>query len=501
MENKEPLNSVNALEKLIETLKTDLISPLEVIRTTCELLLKGVTGMLLPEQQDFITRISKQSKKSLALIHDLVDMHKIETGFELNFVNLKIKDVLDNIIDSFKKNLKTKKIKLTFDENFPNFPFLGDIARIEKIFKNLMTLCVSEAEESSEIKIRITPLKGHRKTDHNRLIYKISFTFSGTTPLTDQEEKALFDTSLEQINKPHYLKLPTSKYIMLLHKGSLTYEKMEKNLSQYSVILPSNIATQNDNTKDSLRILIIGENTFDNETLCSMLEKFSITSIAESSTQRAFNILRKKNINLVIFDYNPESKEFNKFLKDFDSSNDFHGIPLILYSRKEHQKSITKIERFFSDTLTKPASIEDIQTKLENFLNSPITPFSETSKNNKMLLIVDDNKEARELFKDFLSESYNLISCKNGNEALFFLKKYNFDCAIFNAEMPGMDGIELITNMRQFNTSTAVIFATEHHNDIYQRGASIFGVSRVLKKPFTKNELIQTIEETINSKL
>jgi len=118
-----------------------------------------------------------------------------------------------------------------------------------------------------------------------------------------------------------------------------------------------------------------------------------------------------------------------------------------------------------------------------------------------MLLIVDDNKEARELFKDFLSESYNLISCKNGNEALFFLKKYNFDCAIFNAEMPGMDGIELITNMRQFNTSTAVIFATEHHNDIYQRGASIFGVSRVLKKPFTKNELIQTIEETINSKL
>ena len=62
MSKKEQYKELEVLKDLnsaiISNLKNDLISPLEVIKTSCELLLKGITGKLQPEQTDFISRIS-----------------------------------------------------------------------------------------------------------------------------------------------------------------------------------------------------------------------------------------------------------------------------------------------------------------------------------------------------------------------------------------------------------------------------------------------------------
>ena len=481
---------------LVAILKSDMISPLEVIRTSCELLSRGITGKLLPEQLDFITKISKQSQNALALIHNLVDMAKINTGFELNFVNLKIKDMLDNIIQALNKELSPKKIQLSLMANYPNFPFIGDIGRIEKVFKNLLDLCINEAPNGSKIDIDILPLQGQRRSDHKRVIYKISFTFEAP-PLSPEEEKLLFDPNIRSLKKPYFLNLPASKQIMLLHKGSLTYEKVSDHASRYSIILPSTVEIPPLTGKEKPTIVLLGEKSKDNTQLTKILSSFNIKTIHETSVDKVFDILKSNKILLIIFDFALNIDAFNKFIKPFNADENFQGISILLFSKKEKQRSLVAIDRYISDIISKPIETKELKTKLENYIITPST--SQEKDNKKMVLVVEDNPNFRKEIQSYLSDDYSLTICKNGSEALFFLKKYNFACAIFDAEMHEMDGIELIIKTRQINKTMPVVFSTERYNEIYQRGASIFGVSRVLKKPFTKEMLLETITEVTGS--
>ncbi|MFH0990751.1 MAG: sigma-54 dependent transcriptional regulator [bacterium] len=79
------------------------------------------------------------------------------------------------------------------------------------------------------------------------------------------------------------------------------------------------------------------------------------------------------------------------------------------------------------------------------------------------ILIVDDEQVVRDsLTKWFREDGYTLKSAENAAEAIKQLQAQKWDIILLDIKMPGMDGMELHTHIREIDTNAAVIFITAH---------------------------------------
>lgn len=77
------------------------------------------------------------------------------------------------------------------------------------------------------------------------------------------------------------------------------------------------------------------------------------------------------------------------------------------------------------------------------------------------ILIVEDDAFCREAMERLLQNSgYETRSCSCGKEALARLAEEVFDILITDFRMPGMDGLELISQARKMGPAMAVILVT-----------------------------------------
>ncbi|WP_236898165.1 response regulator transcription factor [Clostridium beijerinckii] len=107
------------------------------------------------------------------------------------------------------------------------------------------------------------------------------------------------------------------------------------------------------------------------------------------------------------------------------------------------------------------------------------------------ILIVEDDKELRELFSTvLLKNGYKTTGAKDGIEALNVLDKEYIDLIISDIMMPNMDGFELIKSIRdaQFNLPILMITAKERFRD-KQRGF-LLGIDDYMVKPIDVNEMV-----------
>ncbi|GAI78784.1 unnamed protein product, partial [marine sediment metagenome] len=125
----------------------------------------------------------------------------------------------------------------------------------------------------------------------------------------------------------------------------------------------------------------------------------------------------------------------------------------------------------------------------------------------KTLLVVDDDISTRELIVDALSQSedYIIREAENGIEALQTIQKNHCDLIISDINMPGMDGMELLTRIREINPTIYVIMITGYPTIGLSVSAMKTGAVDFLTKPFDIDDLTYKVgiflrEKTILTK-
>src|ERR1051326_3099241 len=106
------------------------------------------------------------------------------------------------------------------------------------------------------------------------------------------------------------------------------------------------------------------------------------------------------------------------------------------------------------------------------------------------ILIVDDERSMRELLERvFRREGYSVNVAENGSRALEMLRTSVYDLVISDVKMPGLSGIDLLTQCREFSPDTMVIIMTAFATIDNAREAFKFGADDFIQKPFDINEL------------
>ena len=112
----------------------------------------------------------------------------------------------------------------------------------------------------------------------------------------------------------------------------------------------------------------------------------------------------------------------------------------------------------------------------------------------KEIMIVDDEIGMRALLSDALLEKgYNVTLAKDGEDSLRQLKKKRFDLLITDMNMPHLNGIELLREMKRKGRKEKVILMSGESVDEATLDKDIQPVFLQLKKPFGMNLFVEAV--------
>jgi CheY-like chemotaxis protein len=114
----------------------------------------------------------------------------------------------------------------------------------------------------------------------------------------------------------------------------------------------------------------------------------------------------------------------------------------------------------------------------------------------KRILVVDDEEAIRLLYREELTEAgYRVDLAADGQEALQKLRTGPPDLLTVDIKMPGMDGIELVSRVRELHRELPIIICTAYD---YRRDFGTWASDAYLTKSSDLGELKAKIHELLD---
>ena len=114
----------------------------------------------------------------------------------------------------------------------------------------------------------------------------------------------------------------------------------------------------------------------------------------------------------------------------------------------------------------------------------------------RTILVVDDEESIRFLYKEELEEDgYRVITAADGEEALRKVRNENPDLITLDIRMPGMDGIEVLHQIREMDKEIPVIMSTAYGE--YRNDFNVWASDAYVIKTANLSELKETIRRLL----
>lgn len=109
------------------------------------------------------------------------------------------------------------------------------------------------------------------------------------------------------------------------------------------------------------------------------------------------------------------------------------------------------------------------------------------------ILVVDDEEQIRRALKSILSaRKYEVILAENGEQAIDLAIDHNPDMVILDMAMPGLDGVEVCKNLREWYGGPVLVLSVRS-GEADKISALDMGADDYLTKPFSAGELLARV--------
>jgi CheY-like chemotaxis protein len=122
---------------------------------------------------------------------------------------------------------------------------------------------------------------------------------------------------------------------------------------------------------------------------------------------------------------------------------------------------------------------------------------------NATIIIVDDEEELRENLLDLLEfKGYHVVAFSTGEEVLEKYESIQPDLLLLDIQLPGIDGIEVLSRIRQKFTRDELPIAMVSASSIpvVLTQAERAGANRTILKPYALQEMLSTVAELLGDK-
>jgi FixJ family two-component response regulator len=119
-------------------------------------------------------------------------------------------------------------------------------------------------------------------------------------------------------------------------------------------------------------------------------------------------------------------------------------------------------------------------------------------KAQPVVAVLDDEPEVRKAFRRLLApRGLRVAEYESGDEFLASLGSYPVDCILLDLQMPGLNGFDVLENLRAHQIPVPVIVITAHDEPGTAERVRSLGAFAYLKKPVERDSLLLAIAEAM----
>ncbi len=216
----------------VNTISHDLRSPLTAIQGYIELVRR--VGPLNEQQLEFTRRIQSSVQNITTLINDLLELGRIEAGFDARKEVIPLSAVIRYAVESMQGQAAEKEqtLELELPEALPHV--LGNPLYLRQMFTNLIENALQYSTSKGQVKLRA-------QARDAQVIVQITDTGIGV-PLADQPyifDKFYRGSNLPPDSQGTGLGLAIVKIIVENHRGRIWIESVPGKGSTFTIILPT----------------------------------------------------------------------------------------------------------------------------------------------------------------------------------------------------------------------------------------------------------------------
>ncbi len=116
------------------------------------------------------------------------------------------------------------------------------------------------------------------------------------------------------------------------------------------------------------------------------------------------------------------------------------------------------------------------------------------------VLVVDDDDMIRELFREILeSEGHTVITAKTGAEGIENIRQSDFNLVFLDLKMPGMDGVELFSQIKIARPELPVTIITGYPGSEMMERALKKGPLGIMNKPFKPSDVLALVNSYLRT--
>ncbi len=155
-----------AKSEFVSTVSHELRTPMTSIKGYTDLLHAGAVGLINEEQKRFLGIIKSNADRLTALINDLLDISRIESGrIRLDFKPLRIEEIVLEVVNSLKGQFDGKGLELSLDIPSDLGQVNGDHDRVTQILTNLLSNACQYTPSGGKIAVFLSSMDGTIRVD------------------------------------------------------------------------------------------------------------------------------------------------------------------------------------------------------------------------------------------------------------------------------------------------------------------------------------------------
>ncbi|MBC7951195.1 MAG: response regulator [Rhodospirillaceae bacterium] len=470
-----------------------------------------------PRQQDYLTKIRSSANSLLALLNDILDLSKVESGkLELESRPFRLDEQLRNLATILSTNAQYKDIEVLFRVD-PAVPadLVGDAFRLQQVLINLGGNAI-KFTEAGEVVVSVTPVE----LSAERAVLRFSFRDTGIGISPDQRRR-LFqafqqaDSSTSRKFGGTGLGLAISSRLVRMMGGELDVDSVFGKGSDFAFTATfgrsaasSLVSAAPRNIPTGLRVMVVDDNPTAREVMESLVATFGWQADVADSGAAALRLLEAATIpyDVVLLDWKMpgmDGLETSKRIRD--ATRD--GVPPIIIVVTAYGRDVVARTGGASNVnamLVKPVTASMLFDEIANLYDSaPVVVEAEPKARplaELRLLVAEDNAINQQVVCEMLTQAgATVVLANNGREAVeMFRCNQPLDAVLMDIQMPEMDGFTATRALRAEGVSLPIIAMTANAMASDRVNCLEAGMNDHVAKPLDPDLLVRTIAQWTN---